>query len=169
MPRVNLLAAAAVAVSALIGSASPLASAERLSAICASRIYDYLRQPVERFTIDFRQTELIDDAAYARYRADLVAAAKTAGYDPAPGGFTLHETLSSFPFLNRGRILEAILVLCAPAGESTNRCRRADYYLYDGVIDAPRLALILEDILNQAAPAPVDSCDFGQGDWSALD
>jgi hypothetical protein len=160
---------AVVAGLATLGTALPVASAEKVPAICASRIYDYLKQPVTRFAIAFRQTEMIAEDAYARYRADLTAAAGAAGYDPANGSFTLHETLSSFPFLNRGRILEAVFVLCAAGREGANDCRRADYYLSDGVIDAQRLALILDDILKEGTPAMVDSCDFGQGDWSALD
>jgi hypothetical protein len=166
-PKLKLVAVLAAA--AYVGTALPVASADRVPALCASRIYDYLKQPVAHFAIAFRQTETIDDADYARYRSALVTAAGDAGYDPSDRGFTLHETLSSFPFLNRGLILDAVYVLCAAGGEWANDCRRGDYYLYDGAIDAERVALILDDILNQSQPAPIDSCDFGRGDWSALD
>ena len=157
-----------VALAAMV-PAVPSLSADRADAICVSRIYDYVRQPVTAFAIDFRPTEMISKDAYARYRAQLEGAAATYGYDPKDRSFTLHESLSSFPFLNRGLILEAVLVLCAAGGEKDNQCRRADYYVYDAMLDEGRLSLILDDILRQPVPAPVDSCDFGQGDWSALD
>ena len=165
----NRKCAALVGVVAMITPALPVAAANRADAICASRIYDYLHQRVANFAIDFRQTEMISRDAYARYRADLEDAALPLGYDPQDRTFTLHESLSSFPFLNRGLILEDILVLCATGGEKDNRCRRADYYVYDGHLDPERLSLILEDMLLQTVPVPVDGCDFGQGDWSALD
>ena len=160
-----------VMIAALVATtpALPSASADRVDAICASRIYDYLRQPVANFAIDFRPTDMIAKDAYARYRTDLEAAAAPFGYDPQDRSFTLHESLSSFPFLNRGLVLEAVLVLCAAGGEKDNLCRRADYYVYDGALDQARLSLILDDMLRQSVPAPVDSCDFGQCDWSAVD
>ena len=158
----------AIAVLTTLAPALPAISADGASAICASRIYDYVRRPVDRFAIDFRQTEMISDAVYARYRSELSAAASGLGYDPQDKTFTLHETLSSFPFLNRGLILEAVLVLCTAGGEPDNSCRRADYYVYDSFLDQERLSLILDDMLREPMPAPVDSCDFGQGDWAAL-
>src|SRR4051812_46674830 len=160
--------AAAVAALAAFAPPVPATLADGASAICVSRIYDYVRRPVDRFAIDFRQSEMISDPVYARYRADLSAAASALGYDPHDNTFTLHETLSSFPFLNRGLILEAILVLCASGAEAQNQCRRGDYYVYDGLLDQERLSLILDDILRQPAPATVDSCDFGQGGWASL-
>src|SRR4051794_10409611 len=93
--------AAVLAAVATLAPAVPARSADRVAAICASRIYDYVRQPVGKFAIDFRQTEMISDPAYARYRGDLAATAMAFGYDPQDKTFTLHETLSSFPFLNR--------------------------------------------------------------------
>jgi hypothetical protein len=163
---------ATIVALALLAGAAPLtsvASAERVAAICASRIYDYLRRPVDRFAIDFRQTPLISAGEYARYRADLETAAGPLGFDPVDMTFTLHESLSAFPFLNRGLIREVILVLCAGGREAENVCRRGDYYVYDAAIDVGRLALMLADIVAMAHPAPVDSCEFGQGDWSGLD
>ena len=158
---ISLLAACAT-----ILAASPVASA---APICASRIYDYLTKPVTEFAIDFHQNDLISDDLFARYRAELTAAGAAFGYDPAATGFTLHEGLSTFPFLFYGRILSVVFVLCEAGRERDNICRRADYYLLDGVIDADRLALLLADTIVNARPAPVASCDFGRGDWSDLD
>jgi hypothetical protein len=161
----SVIVAAAVCAAA---SPVPLASADN-AVVCASRIYDYLRHPVTHFAIESRKTELISADAYARYRTDLLAAASGQGYDATDATFTLHETLSAFPFLNRGVIREVVFVLCAAGGERDNLCRRADYYVYDALVDTDRLSLMLADTLDEALPAPVDSCDFGQGDWSALD
>jgi hypothetical protein len=167
MPRKCIVAV--VAVLATVVAAGPAVSVERDPAICASRIYDYLPKPVTAFRIDFRQTELVSNYVYDRYRSDLAAAALPFGYDEADTTFTLHETLSTFPFLNRGAVLDLIFVLCAAGQEWSNDCRRADYYLLDGRVDRPRLSLLLADTLLEPTPAPVDPCDFGKGSWSDLD
>ena len=167
MPRKRITAV--VALLATVVSAAPAVSVERDAAICASRIYDYLQQPVTAFRIDFRQTELISNPVYDRYRSDLTTAALPFGYDETDTSFTLHETLSTFPFLNRGLVLDLIFVLCAAGQEWSNDCRRADYYLLDGRVDGLRLSLLLADTLLEPTPAPIDPCDFGKGGWSDLD
>jgi hypothetical protein len=149
-------------------AATPVASLEKVDAICASRIYDFLERPVMHFTIDTGRTQLITPDQYARYWRDLAAAAAPLGYDPADMSNTLHESLSAFPFLNRGIIREVIFVLCAAGGERDTICRRADYYIYDASIDSDRLSLMLMDILEIDAPAFIDACDFGKASWSEL-
>ncbi len=161
-----LIALVALSLNAV---SAPAAAAEKIGALCASRIYDFLHWPVGHFAIDSGRTQLISPAEYARYKQQLEDAAEPLGFDPVSTAFTLHESLSAFPFLNRGIIREVILVLCAAGLEKDNICRRADYYLYDAVIDPDRLADILSDILRMPQPAPVDACDFGQGDWAALE
>jgi len=160
--------AAVVAAAAVLALPFSSLAADRVPQICASRIYDLLPQPVTKFAIDSVRSDLISDDVYALYQADLKTAAAPLGYDPAATGFTLHETLSTFPFLYYGRVLSLVFVLCATGREKDNDCRHAEYYIDDSVITPERLSLILADTLSETVPAPVDSCDFGLGDWAAV-
>ena len=162
-PVAGMLVAAAMLAEPL----SNAVAAQRVPQICASRIYDFLKQPVTSFAIVSERSDLVSDDEYARYSGELTAAAAPLGYDPSATKFTLHEELSSFPFLNYGRVFSLVLVLCASGGEKANDCRRGEYYVDDRQLDPDRLSLILSDILTEPVPAPVDSCDFGLGDWPA--
>ena len=69
-----------IAVSAALAAQSPsTAMPDKVGAICVSRIYDYLTQPVTAFAIDFHQTELISDGEYATARRRLFDAARENG------------------------------------------------------------------------------------------
>src|SRR5689334_12249768 len=131
--RIRKLSAWA-AVLAVLGTQHAALAVDKVGAICVSRIYDFLQKPVTAFAIDFHQTELIADGEYASYKAMLTSVAAPLGYDAANRAFTLHETLTAFPFLYYGTIYAVVLVLCSTGGEKANDCRRADYYVRDHVL-----------------------------------
>ena len=162
-----IVAGAALALASAI-PVSGAASADKVPQICVSRIYDYVGHPVAHFAIDFRQSDLVSGGDYATYQAQLIAAATPLGYDPSDTTFTLHELYSTFPFLYYGEVSSLVLVLCATGHEKDNECRRGEYYIDDRTLNVDRLSLILSDLLAEPTPAPVDSCDFGLGDWSAV-